>query len=110
MGIIQSLWIGDELSSIEKLCINSFLKNGHPFHLYTYSNVKGVPKGTTILDANTIIPKSKIFRYANGSVACFADYFRYKLLFDKGNWWVDTDVICLKPFNFKEKYVFWHTS
>ena len=104
--IIQSLWIGGELSSIEKICINSFLKNGHPFHLYTYSNIEGVPKGTTILDANTIIPKSKIFRYPNGSVACFANYFRYKLLFEKGNWWVDTDVICLAPFHFKEKYVF----
>ena len=104
--IIQSLWIGEALSSIEILCINSFLKNGHPFHLYTYSTIKGVPEGTTILDANTIIPKSKIFRYANGSVSAFSNYFRYKLLHDKGNWWVDTDVICLKPFDFKEEYVF----
>ena len=24
---IQSLWIGDEISNVEKLCINSYIKN-----------------------------------------------------------------------------------
>ena len=24
----------------------------------------------------------------------------------KGGWWVDTDVVCLKPFDFSEDYVF----
>ena len=31
---IQGLWIGNELSNIELLSINSFIRNGHTYHLY----------------------------------------------------------------------------
>ena len=30
-----------------------------------------------------------------GSHAAFSNLFRYKLLADRGGWWVDTDVVCL---------------
>ena len=109
--VIQSMWIGDKLSTMEQLAIKSFLANGHEFHLYTYDDVKGIPQGTTIKDGNEIIPKSEIFCYSSdgfhkGSVSSFSNWFRYKLLFDKGGWWVDTDNVCLKPFNFESDYVF----
>ena len=39
-NIIQSLWIGEELSVMEQLCLSSFVKNGHEVHLYTYEDVK----------------------------------------------------------------------
>src|SRR6185369_8186785 len=29
-----------------------------------------------------------------------------KLLLERGGWWVDTDMICLKPFDFDTEYVF----
>jgi len=32
-----------------------------------------------------------------GSLACFSDFFRYKLLAQEGGWWFDTDVVCLAP-------------
>ena len=35
----------------------------------------------------------------------FADIFRYQLLHKKGGWWVDTDVVCIKPFDFDADYV-----
>lgn len=101
LPIIQSLWIGNTLSINEQLCINSFVKNGHEFHLYTYENITNIPTGTIIKDANEIIAKDLIFTYKGGSYAGFADWFRWKLLYEKGNFWVDMDVICLKSFNFK---------
>jgi len=109
--IVQSMWIGDKLSTMEQTAIRSFLANGHDFHLYTYSDIEGIPTGTTIKDGNEIIPESEIFCYDGdgyhaGSVSAFSNWFRYKLLFDKGGWWVDTDNVCLKPFNFKSDYVF----
>ena len=112
MDIIQSMWIGPRLSTMESMCIASYLRHGHPFHLYVYQNTENVPEGTTVLDANEIVPSSKIFTYAGrsfgrGSYAGFADLFRYKLLHTKGNWWVDTDSFCLRPFCFPGKeYVF----
>lgn len=104
--IIQSLWIGSALSNLEILCINSYLRNGHDFHLYTYEAVKNVPPGTTIMDANEIVMKDYIFCDLRGTYASFADYFRYKILYCKGGWWVDMDTVCLKYFDFPEDYCF----
>jgi len=109
LPIIQSLWIGDSLSPMEQLCISSFLENGHPYHLYTYAEMKGVPDGTTFKDANQIIHHDRIFKYKNhDSYSGFSDIFRYKLILEKGNYWVDTDFVCLVPFHsvFENEYIF----
>ena len=109
--VVQTMWIGEKLSTMEQLALKSFIDNGHEVHLYTYEDVKGVPNGVVIKDGNEILPESDIFCYSadgfhKGSVSAFSNWFRYKLLFDKGGWWVDTDNVCLKPFNFKSDYVF----
>jgi len=114
MDRIQSLWIGPRLSAMERLCIFSFLRHGHEFHLYTYEDVQNVPDGTMIEDAGSILPRSKVFTYPDypsipkqaGSYAGFADFFRHKLLLDKSGWWVDMDLICIRPFDFPSEYVF----
>lgn len=105
-SMIQGLWVGDNLSVMEQLCIRSFLRHGHRFRLYAYGPVQNVPRGAEICDANEIIPESGIFRYSNGSFAGFANFFRYKLLLERGGWWVDLDTICLKPFDFSQEFVF----
>jgi hypothetical protein len=113
--IIHGLWIGSSLSPLELLCISSFITHGHEFHLWAYDVIETIlPEGLILEDANLIIPKDQVFSYANknqfghgkGSYAGFSDIFRYKLLFEKGGWWVDMDVCCLKPFDFSEDYVF----
>lgn len=104
---IQSLWVGGEVSLFEQLSIASFISNGHDYHLYTYKNIK-VPEGAVLKDANKIIPKVNIFKdkISSKSYTQFADIFRYRLLSEKGGWWCDTDTVCLKRFDFKEKYIF----
>jgi hypothetical protein len=104
--IIQTLWIGDSLSIMEQLAIESFLRNGHEFHLYVYNEVGGLPEGVVVQDANNILPSSKIFKTKHGSYAGFSNIFRYKLLFEKGNYWVDTDVVCLRTFSDDQEHVF----
>ena len=55
----------------------------------------------------TILPESAIFQYTHHpTYAGFANFFRYKLLLERGGWWVDTDAVCLRPFDFPEEYVF----
>lgn len=104
---IQSLWIGSELSAIEHLCITSFLYHGQEYHLYVYDDVKNLPPGVILKDANEILPRSQIFTYAKiGGYGGFADWFRYCLLYKYGGYWVDTDVVCLKPFDFSNEIVF----
>jgi mannosyltransferase OCH1-like enzyme len=105
--VIQALWIGDRLSSMEQLCIASFLQNGHPVHLYVYQETAGIPAGTTVLDGNSVLPASRIFTYReHKTYAGFANFFRYKLLLEKGGWFVDSDTICVRPFDFSDEYVF----
>jgi len=99
--IIQGLWIGPELSVMEQLSISSFLLNQHEYHLYVYDEPKNVPLGAVVRDANEILPASRIFQYKHfPTYAGFANFFRYKLLLERGGWWADTDTICLKPFDF----------
>jgi mannosyltransferase OCH1-like enzyme len=113
--VINGLWIGTELSYLEQLTLHSFTHHGHHFRLWSYGGlVAEIPENVSIMDANEIILEKDVFRYNNtnqfghgkGSVAGFSDIFRYKILYEKGGWWVDMDVTCLKPFNSEQPYYF----
>jgi hypothetical protein len=113
--IVHGLWIGNSLSKLELLTINSYINNGHIFYLWTYQPLTNkLPKEVDIKDANTIIPENKIFRYkyknqfghGKRSLGGFSDLFRYKLLYEYGGWWTDMDITCLKPLNFEQPYIF----
>lgn len=103
--IIYGLWIGGELGAMEKLSLQSFLAQGHEYHLYAYEDVGAVPRGVQVKDAATIIPADKVFKIA-GSYAGFSNSFRYKLLAENAGFWADTDVICTRPFEFDAELVF----
>ena len=81
------------------MCLKSFLDCGHAFHLYTYSPQLEVPHGVEVRDAGELLDQSGYFTYKKGrgagSHAAFSNLFRYKLLADRGGWWVDTDIVCL---------------
>ena len=98
LPIIQSLWIGDRLSALERLSLASFLHHGHVVHLYVYDNVAHVPEGVVLQDATTVLPAARIFKYRKrDSYAGFSNLFRYKLLHERGGCWTDVDLICLAP-------------
>jgi hypothetical protein len=105
--VIQGLWIGSELSVMEQLSIASFLKNGHEYHLYLYQDLRNVPAGARVKDGNEILPASMIFQYkTHKSFSAFSNFFRYKLLLERGGWWADSDIVCLKQFDFSNEYIF----
>lgn len=114
--VVHGLWIGRTLSKMELLTIHSFIRHGHEFHLWLYDNLDTpLPKEVVIEDAGEIIPPSRIMQKADvdaesgvgkGSFSPFSDLFRYKLLYEKGGYWVDMDVTCLRPFHFDTPYVF----
>jgi hypothetical protein len=109
MTVIQSLWIGTTLSALQQLSIRSFLAYGHEYHLYAYRPIDGVPDGTIVRDASDILPVDSVFCYqegfGKGSFSAFSNFFRYQLIFERGGWWADTDVICLRRFSFDEEFV-----
>ena len=116
--VVNGLWIGNELSTIQIMCLNSWIRNGYAFNLYTYEEIKNLPDGVNVLDAKQVLGLDKIFTYKDtgivlngkpfgvGSYAGFSDWFRARLLFEKGGIWVDLDVVCLKPFYTDKDYFF----
>lgn len=103
-SIINMVWVGDAISPIEALCMKSFIQNGMHVKLNAYNLVGGVPQDVELCDANLIIPKKEVFKHM-GSYAAFADLFRWKLMYNKGGYYVDTDVLCLQRFEFKEDVI-----
>ena len=107
---VNSLWIGSKLSDLEVLSIKSHLFQGHKYNLWCYGTPENVPTGANIMDGKEILPEEEIFQYqigeGKGSYSAFSNSFRYKLLYEKGGWWSDTDVVALKPFDFESDYVF----
>jgi hypothetical protein len=92
---------------MEQLSIKSYIAHGHEYHLYVYGEVDNVPAKTVLKDANEILPSSSIFQYREyKSYAGFSNFFRYKLVLEKGGWWSDLDVICVKSLDFDAEYVF----
>ena len=96
-AFFQSFWFGDAVAPHHWLCMTSFVDHGHSFCLYSYDPI-AVPRGVELRDAREILPRERVFFYSRGagtgSPAAFSNLFRYKLLAERGGWWVDTDVFC----------------
>jgi hypothetical protein len=87
------------MSGLEVTCLKSFLDHGHRVIVFAYDDTE-IPALFETANAATVLPRERVFFYKNGpgrgSVAAFANLFRYALLARYGDWWTDTDVLCLK--------------
>ena len=104
---IHALWVGENLGRLARCCLMSFIQQGHNVVLHVYNDIKDVPSGVKLADANQIINKSKIIKHKKtGSYALFSDIFRYELMKSlKGKGvYVDCDVYCIRPI-LQEDYI-----
>ena len=109
LPVLNSLWVGNKLSYLEKLCIQSALSHGHKFRIFSYepSALQGVPDGVEVLDASEVMSREKMISYAEceNGVALGANLWRYYLL-EKGlGFWCDLDLVFVRPFDFDQPYV-----
>jgi hypothetical protein len=109
---LNTLWVDGSLGYIEQVCLTSALSVGHKVRLYTYEEVKNIPDGIEVQDANKILPKQHMIQYRkNSSYALGADIFRYELLRLGKGIWVDADVYFIKPIQFDCDVLFgWEDS
>ena len=107
--IVNGLWHGSELGELEKLCIDSWIENGYKFRLWLYEDIE-VPKDVIVKNANHIVSFDQYFTYSEGHTVgtpvAFSNLFRTQLLYKLGGLYVDLDVLCLKPYEFNERFVF----
>jgi hypothetical protein len=109
-SLINMLWARGPLPWYVRAAIKSFIHHGHTVNLYSYDSGYELPAGCVGMNANDVIPGNQLFGYRNGPLAGylsgFANWFRYELLYAKGGWWADSDIICMKPFVSCSKHVF----
>ena len=108
--IVNGFWHGLKLGELEKLCINSWIKNGYEFHLWVYDLDIKVSENVVIENANHIVDLREYFTYdeghSKGTPIAFSNLFRAELLYQRGGLYVDLDVLCLKPYHFNKRFVF----
>jgi hypothetical protein len=107
--VLNSLWVGNELGPLEQLCVLSGLAAGHPYHLYSYEpdKLRGVPGGAEVRNAAEVMPRERMLAYAEcNSFALGSNFWRYEMLAQGRGYWVDLDVLLLKPLDSEQEYVF----
>lgn len=109
LRVLNSVWVGDRLGPLERLCVLSGLAAGHPFHIYSYEpdKLEGVPPGAEVRDAAEVMGRERMTAYAEcGSFVLGSNFWRYEMLRQGRGYWVDLDMLLLKPFDFDQDYVF----
>lgn len=92
--LFSSFWHNNESNALPELVvasINSFVKQGCPYNLYTYKNYINIPEGCVVKDANEIVPFSEFFMGARKYYSSFANYFRIVLVNKVDTAWTDID-------------------
>jgi len=108
---LNSLWIGPALGRIERACLLSAMRQGHPVRLYCYQHVDGVPDGVELRDAAEIVPEGRIIRHRGGSVSLFTNLFRYELQRRGCGTWIDCDAYFVAPLAIERPYLMgWETD
>jgi hypothetical protein len=74
---------------------------------YTPDTLKGVPEGVEVRDAAEVMSDPKRVRYFHGKFkALGSDFFRYELMAKSLGYWVDLDLIFLRPLDLAGEYIF----
>jgi hypothetical protein len=112
---VATFYVGAGLHPYLRACLQSWSDHGHQLDVYTYDRELALPPGARRRDATEILPSERVFTYrtpgAAGSVAAFANEFRYRLLAARPVLWVDTDVLCLRDeWPVREYCLGWETS
>ena len=65
--------------------------------MFSYNLKMIVPKWLTLRDAEEILPQDEVLRSKDGRLTIDANRFRWALLQKLGGWWIDPDVVLMKP-------------
>lgn len=109
LPVVNSLWVGKELTYVERLSIVSAMAHGHHFKLHSYSpnELRGVPDGVELCDAGEVMPREKLISYAecDNGVALGANLWRYHMLAQGLGAWCDLDLVFLRPLDATAEYI-----
>ena len=81
--------------------MRTVVARGHQFELFTYDEGIVTPSWVVRREAREILPSSHVMTYQHGSgagsPALHANLFRYEMMHQLGDWWIDLDVLLMHP-------------
>ena len=99
--IARGFWHGPPLGPYQLLCLRSFASRGICVEVFSYDSEFAVPEWVISRDAREIFPTERVLEYqvgfGRGSPSLHANLFRYIMLHQLGGWWIDLDVILMRP-------------
>lgn len=96
---VRTFWHGEAINPYQLMCLKSFAAAGHRVEVFSYNRDLSVPDWIHVEEAAAIASRERVLRPLDneGAFAIHANLFRYALLHSKGGWWIDPDVLLLKP-------------
>jgi Glycosyltransferase sugar-binding region containing DXD motif len=96
--VLQTFWHGEAIGSYQLLCLRSFADRGHQMEVFSYDSDLHLPGWIERRDAAEVLPREQVLRrLGKGRTAINANLFRYALLHQRGGWWIDPDIVLLRP-------------
>ncbi|MEW4453624.1 hypothetical protein AB1L30_13200 [Bremerella sp. JC817] len=106
---IRSFKHSGPLTRIERICLASFAAHHDDVELLSYTPIENLPEGVIAVDANEILPESSSLFRKNSRKGIEA-IVRWRTLLERGDCYVSTDMLCIRPFDFDEPIVFGRKS
>ncbi len=96
---LKTFWHGETIGPYQLMCLKSFAASGHRVEVFSYNRDLSAPDWISVEDAAEILPRELVLvpLGEEGAFAIHANLFRYALLQKTGGWWIDPDVLLLKP-------------
>ncbi len=92
---VFTLWIGKDIPYLQEVAILSWIRLGYRVILYT--NIKKLSKNLKNYSYYILLKKPyDILPYNNQAILPYSDLFRYKVLYQEGGTWLDSDLVLLK--------------
>jgi len=96
--VVQTFWHGKSMGAYQLLCLRSFADRGHQVEVFSYDRDLHLPGWIERRSAAEILPREAVLRpLQDHRVAIHGNLFRYALLHQRGGWWIDPDVVLLRP-------------
>jgi hypothetical protein len=97
---LRGFWHGSPLQPYQLLCLRTFIQFGHRVEVFSYEDLSA-PSWVECRDAAEIFPTGHVLRYqfgfGRGSPSLHSNLFRYAMLHKLGGWWIDLDIVALRP-------------
>lgn len=95
---IATFWIGPRLPDFHRLCVASWMAQGHRVRFFSYEPVDNLPPGVESCDAETVFPRARLADPAlKMHVVIQSDIWRLAMLQKGLGVWCDPDVLLFRP-------------